>query len=242
MQRQLAVIATLVITMVDSHEANGQNADRPAVTVTSFEYGTVAFQINSEPSTRGHLARFGVHDGAAFAAALGAGASDLVVEQLVQSDRFRVFERKQLGAVREEQRLAAGTDDGIARARYVITGSVTRLGLNNKRIGGIGTAIASRALIGRVVGIDTKQSTTTVHLTARVVDTRTGEIVGSFTGEGKSNKRWSAAVLGILPGGLGGARVSDTDFRETAVGEASARAAAAIAEQVVALRATRLRS
>jgi len=34
---------------------------------------------------------------------------------------------------------------------------------------------------------------------------------------------------------------SDRNFRETAIGEATARAAAAIADQVVALRATTLR-
>ena len=246
MSRQLVITATLAAltaatAATAAPELRAQTGDRPAVTVTPFEYATIASQISAEPGTRGHLARYGFHDGAAFAGALGAGASDLVVQQLVESQRFRVLERKQLEAIRREQGLDANEADGIARARYVISGSVTRLGLNNRQIGGIAT-VASSALLGRVVGVDTKQSTTTVHLTARVVDTRTGEIIGSFTGEGKSNKRWSAAVLGIMSGGLGAGRVADTDFRETAIGEATTRAAAAIAEQVIALRATRLRS
>ena len=239
MPRQL-VAALATLAFITGAELRAQS-DRPALTVTTFEYGTVASQISAEPATRGHLARYGVQDAAAFAAALGAGASDLVVQQLVESQRFRVFERKQLEAVRREQALEADDADGIARARYVISGSVTRLGLNDKRVGGI-ASVASSAVLGRVVGIDAKQSTTTVHLTARVIDTRTGEIIGSFTGEGRSNKRWSAAVLSIMSGGFGAGRVADTDFRETAIGEATTRAAAAIAEQVIALRATRLRS
>lgn len=74
-----------------------------------------------------------------------------------------------------------------------------------------------------------------------MVDTRTGEIIGSFTGEGISNKRWDVKLFGIGPGGFGGAKSVDSNFRETAIGEATTRAAAAIANRVVALRATRLR-
>ena len=240
MHRQLVAIITIGIAAASP--IHTQSPERPAVTVTPFDYGTIASQINADPSTRGHLSRYGIQDAAAFAAALGAGASDLVVEQLVQSDRFRVFERRQLDALTREQTLEASSQDRLARARYVITGSVTRLGVGGKQIAGVGSAIAATAFLGRIIGVDTKQSTTTVHLTARVVDTRTGEIIGSFTGEGKSNRRWSVGVFGLMRGGVGAGRVADTDFRETAVGEATTRAAAAIAEQVIALRATRLRS
>jgi curli biogenesis system outer membrane secretion channel CsgG len=208
--------------------------------VTAFEYGTIASQINGDDRTRRRLERIGVRDGTAFAEALGAGAADLIVEKLVESERFRVFERKQLDAVRREQQLANDRHDAIARARYVVTGSVSRLGLNEKEVGGIASGIATAALFGRLAAIGAKHSSTTIHLTARVVDTRTGEIIGSFTGEGVSNKRWGVTVFGLGPGGFGGAKVLDSNFRETAIGEAATRAAAAIADKVVALRATRL--
>jgi curli biogenesis system outer membrane secretion channel CsgG len=208
--------------------------------VTAFEYGTVASQLNGDDQTRRRLERIGVRDGTAFAEALGTGAADLIVEKLVESERFRVFERKQLDAVRREQQLDADRSDAVARARYVVTGSVSRLGLNEKDVGGIAGGVATRMLFGRLAAIGAKQSSTTVHLTARVVDTRTGEIIGSFTGEGVSNKRWGVTLFGLGPGGFGGGRVQDTNFRETAIGEAAARAAAAIADRVVALRATRL--
>jgi curli biogenesis system outer membrane secretion channel CsgG len=216
-------------------------AERPSITVTAFEYGTVASQINGDDRTRRRLERIGVRDGAAFAVALGAGAADLIVEKLVESERFRVFERKQIDAVRREQQLEEDEGNGVARARYIVTGSVSRLGLNEKDVGGIVGGIASGALLGRLAAIGVRHSSTTIHLTARVVDTRTGEIIGSFTGEGVSNKRWDVKLLGVGPGGFGGAKAVDSNFRETAIGEAATRAAAAIADRVVALRATRLR-
>jgi len=236
----LGIAAALFALPFAGGSAQVPFGDRPSITVTGFEYATVASQLTGDDRTRRRMEHIGVRDGAALAEALGMGAADLVVERLVASDRFRVFERKQLDAVKREQQLSADGDDEIARARYIVTGSVTRLGLNNKELGGIGGALGMGAL-GRIGAIGAKSSSTTVHLTARVVDSRTGEIIGSFTGEGVSNKRWDVKAFGLGPGGFGGAKVLDSNFRETAVGEAATRAAAAIADQVVALRATRLR-
>jgi curli biogenesis system outer membrane secretion channel CsgG len=221
-------------------EAQTPSSERPSVTVTAFEYGTVASQISGDQRTRARLERSGVRDANAFAEALGSGAADLIVEKLVESDRFRVFERKQLEAVRREQELDGNPGDDLARARYIVTGSVTRLGLNDKNVGGVAGSLAASALFGHIVAISAKHSSTTVQLTARVVDTRTGEIIGSFTGEGVSKKRWGVTAFGLGPGGFGGGKVGDANFKETAVGEATTRAAAAIVDRVVALRATRL--
>jgi curli biogenesis system outer membrane secretion channel CsgG len=113
--------------------------------------------------------------------------------------------------------------------------------VNEKDVGGVAGGAAAGALFGRLAVIGAKHSSTTIHLTARVVDTRTGEIIGSFTGEGVSNKRWGVSAFGLGSGGFGGARIVDSNFKETAIGEAATRAAAAIADRVVALRATRLR-
>jgi len=216
-------------------------SQRPSITVSAFDFGTVASQINGDDRTRRRLEHIGVRDGTAFAEALGNGAADLIVEKLIESERFRVFERKQLDAVRREQQLDGDGEDAIARARYIVTGSISRLGLNDKDFGGIAGGLATRAILGGIAAVGANSSSTTVHLTARVVDTRTGEIIGSFTGEGVSNKRWGVTAFGLGPGGFGGARVRDKNFKETAIGEATTRAAAAIVDRVVALRATRLR-
>jgi curli biogenesis system outer membrane secretion channel CsgG len=245
MRRHILFRLTVVLLAIPSTRGRTQaprapRSELPSITVTAFEYGAVASQLSGDARARGRLERIGVRDGSAFAEALGTGAADLIVEKLVESERFRVFERKQLDAVKREQQLDAEGQDAIARARYVVTGSVTRLGLNEKDVGGVAGGLATRLLFGHFAAIGAKQSSTTVHLTARVVDTRTGEIIGSFTGEGVSNKRWGVTVFGLGPGGFGGGRVQDSNFKETAIGEAATRAAAAIADRVVALRATRL--
>jgi curli biogenesis system outer membrane secretion channel CsgG len=244
MQSQSAPLLAAALFALSVTEASAQTplSDRPAIAVTAFDYGAVASQLNGDDRTRRRMERVGVRDASAFAEALGIGAADLVVEKLVASERFRVFERKQLDAVRTEQQLAADESDAIARARYIVTGSVSRIGLNDKDLGGIVGGFAKGALLGGLAGVGAKHSSTTVHLTARVVDTRTGEIIGSFTGEGVSKKRWGVTVFGIGRGALGGGKVADANFRETAIGEATTRAAASLVEQVIALRATRLRS
>jgi curli biogenesis system outer membrane secretion channel CsgG len=215
-------------------------SQRPSITVAVFEFGTVSPRIHGDHGRGSRRRDESDYQGSAFAEAIGTGAADLIVEKLVESERFRVFERKQLEAVTREQRLD-DEEDSLARARYIVTGSVSHLGTNDKNVGGLLTGFASGMLFRGLGAIRTNQSSTTVHLTARVVDTRTGEIIGSFTGEGESKKRWGVDVLGAGRGGLGATTVSDRNFRETAIGEATARAAAAIAEGVVALRATRLR-
>jgi curli biogenesis system outer membrane secretion channel CsgG len=238
---RLLVVFLAVAMSAAAAPAQAPMSQRPALTVAAFEFGTVATQINSDPRTRRRMEHAGVHDGNAFAEALGTGVVDLVVEKLIESQRFRVFERRQLEAVRREQQLDGGADDMIARARYLVTGSISRLGLNDKEIGGLAAGLGSAALFGRMVGLGMKHSSTSLHLTVRVVDTRTGEIIGSFTGEGHSSKRWGVTAFGLVPGGAGGARILDANFRETAIGEAATRAAAAVVDSVVALRATRLR-
>jgi curli biogenesis system outer membrane secretion channel CsgG len=211
-------------------------AERPTITVAAFEYGSAASHFHDDPGRR-RMERHGVHDGAGLVAALGTGATALIVEKLVESQRFRVYERAEVDGVRRERALESNSDDALPRARYILAGSVSRLGMNDKSVGGAG---AGRAL-GRLAALAVRTSSTTVHLTARVVDTRTGEIIGSFTGVGESKKRWGVTAIGMAPGGIGGGRVVDSNFRETAIGEATTRAASAIVEQVIALRATRLR-
>src|SRR5687768_14982211 len=66
---------------------------RPSITVSAFEHGTVATQIANDRNTRRRLERMGIRD-ASFAEALGVGAADLIIEELVRTGAFRVLERK----------------------------------------------------------------------------------------------------------------------------------------------------
>jgi curli biogenesis system outer membrane secretion channel CsgG len=237
MRRHVVLCLTAILLAGQRVSAQPPLSERPTITVTAFDYGSVATHVNDDSRTRRGLEHAGVRNPLLFAEALGAGAADLIVEKLVESERFRVFERKRLDEVHREQQLRNGADS-VESARYVITGSISRFGFNDKDVGGVAGGRGTCLLFGL---INTKVSSTTIHLTARVVETRTGEIIGSFTAEGTSDKRWGFMGGTLGSGGLGGVNIADRNFRETAVGEATARAAAAVAEQVVALRATRLR-
>ena len=239
--RLLAVLAvaaaaiTAPMTPVQAQLA----ADRPTITVTDFEYGTVAAQIAHDRRTRRQLERMGIRDGQAFAAAMGVGAADLIVEKLLETGGFRVLERKQLAAVTQEQQIgdgAAAVTEGPARvmpARYIVSGSVTRIGFEERHLGGTAGRIASIGLYG----LGAKKNTTEVFLTARVIDTETGEIVASFTGEGLSTKGWGLTVFGIGGWGLAGATGGSRNIRESAIGEATERAAQQIADRILQTRA-----
>ncbi|MBA3580236.1 MAG: hypothetical protein H0W42_09655, partial [Gemmatimonadaceae bacterium] len=210
----------------------------PSITIGAFEYGTVAAQIATDKATRRRLEKMGIRDGANFAEALGIGAADLIIEELMKTGSFRVLERRQLDAIRQEQSIqpdsiTSASPTRVARARYIISGSVTRLGFEEKHLGGIAGRLASAAVL---YGVGGKKNSTFVNLTARVIDAETGEIVASFTGEGKSSRGWGVTLFGMGGWGLGGGKVGTDNVRETAIGEATAEAAASIAERIGQLR------
>lgn len=219
---------------VASHSAPFQPAGRHTIAVMNFEYGAVSQQIAGDRGTRKRLEKMGIRDADAFASALGTGAADMIVEQLLASAAFRVLERKQLAAVEYEQSLradAAGAAPRTSRtaARYIVTGSVTRVGFEEKKLGGAAGSLASFALYG----LGAKKSRTEVHLTARVVDTETGDIVASFTGEGDSGKGWELTVFGIGSGSFGGFEAGSSNIRETAIGEAMEGAVMQVVRRIV---------
>jgi curli biogenesis system outer membrane secretion channel CsgG len=215
-------------------------AGRPTITVGAFEYGTVAAQIAGDRATRRRLEKMGMRDAANFAEALGVGAADLVIEELMKTGAFRVLERRQLDAIRQEQSIqpdsiTSASPTRVTRARYIVSGSVTRLGFEEKHLGGLAGRLASSTVL---YGLGGKKNNTYVNLTARVIDTETGEIIASFTGEGKSSKGWGVTFFGMGGWGLGGGKVGTDNVRESAIGEATAEAAASIAERVGQLRSS----
>lgn len=238
--RSLLAALMLAPAALVAQDAPQIAAARPSITVSAFEYGTVAAQIASDKGTRKRLEKMGIRDGANFAEALGLGATDLIVEELVKSGAFRVLERRQLDAIRQEQSImpdsiTSASPTRVARARYIVSGSLTRLGFEEKHLGGMAGRLASAVVL---YGLGAKKNTTQVNLTARIIDTETGEIVASFTGQGISTKGWGLTVFGMGGWGLGGAKMGTQNIRESAIGEATAKAAASIAERIGQLRAT----
>ena len=191
-------------------QAQSKKADRPKVAVMDFDYGT----LNNW---------WGQYD-------IGKGMADQVVDALVNDGNFRVIERKKLDTVLAEQDFAASdrADPSAAKMakigkvlgiRYIITGSITKFSTEKKNVGG--------TLKGFGLGVGKAKSE--VNLTARLVDTTTGEILVSAKGHGESNKG------GGLAFGHGGTSfdMGSSEFRQSALGDAQEAACNDIVKQFV---------
>jgi curli biogenesis system outer membrane secretion channel CsgG len=105
--------------------------------------------------------------------------------------------------------------------RYLIYGSVTKFGTekSGKSVGG--GAIGGKFGLGKV---GTSSGKANVAITARMIDTTTGEIMVTAKGDGTSKR--SGLLLGGAGGGggkaAGGAlNFSSSDFKDTIIGEAT---------------------
>jgi len=160
---------------------------------------------------------------------IGKGISDLLVDELLNEGQLRLLERKQIQAVLGEQNLAnsnradvsasqAARMGKVLGAKMLVTGSVTKFGSEEKKVGGAAGGFASGML-----GAGAKNTTATVALTVRVIDASTSEILASVKGEGKSNRR--GLLLGGIAGGkFAGINMGSKDFKETILGEATEKA------------------
>lgn len=175
---------------------------------------------------------------------VGAGVADLLVERLVAAGGFHVLDRRWLDEHRRVLPAAAdsstpdsaavvGSRRGRAAAwpRYAIEGSVTRFGVEeDNALGGLGT-------LARLGGFGVRRPKTTVTLVARVVDERTGEVIATARGEGRSRRGAGVTLGGIVNGGGGLVSFGSKSFRESALGQATDRAVDGLARQLVERRA-----
>jgi curli biogenesis system outer membrane secretion channel CsgG len=166
--------------------------------------------------------------------AIGIGVADLLVARLLEVPGIRVVERHRLDFLMGEQRLAKDdttvrdTTVNVLRARYIITGSVTRFSTEERRgLGGLGGRFGLGAL-------GFKRPKTQVALTARIIDAVTGEIIASMTGAGISTKGGSILIGGIGGGIGGGVTLGSSEFRASALGQATERAIDALVRDIVA--------
>lgn len=179
---------------------------------------------------------------------IGKGVADLVVDELVNDGSYRVIERKRLDAILAEQNFSnsdRADPSGAAVAKigkalgvkYLIVGSITKFGTENRNIGAGGGGFGRGKFgLGRV---GTSKGKATVAITLRMIDASTGEIMASAKGEAESAR--SGLLLGGGAGGGGGGGMGDvsmgsSDFRETILGEATEKAVAEVATKLVAAR------
>jgi curli biogenesis system outer membrane secretion channel CsgG len=208
-----ALLAAVLVGVMGSAGSAEAQSTRPTIAVLDFDYGTVDRWWSGNWD-------------------IGKGIADMIVDELVNDGTFRVIERKRLDAILAEQNFSnsdradpsAASVAKIGQAlgvKYLVVGSITKFGTENKKLGvGGGGFGGGRFGLGKV---GTSKGKATVALTARIVDTTTGEILVSKKGEGESKR--SGLLLGGGGGGgggaLGGIEMSSSDFRETVLGEAT---------------------
>lgn len=162
----------------------------------------------------------------------GAQVDSVVSEMLTTALRrsgWRVLERQDLDAILREQQLArsgqvdpaTAVETGrLVGAEYILLAKATEFGVRDERYGGIfGLSplggLQVRRLSGRVV------------LDVRVTDVRTGEVLGSATGEGRIDNYGGTLVGGSWVGGsidLGGVDIRSREWSESLLGRASRKA------------------
>ena len=198
--RFVSVAAGVVSLIALTAGAAAAQSKRPTVAVLDLDYGTVQrwWEGNWD---------------------IGKGVADMIVDGLVDDGSYRVIERKRLDAILAEQNFSnsdradpsAASVAKLGKAlgvKYLIVGSITKFGTENKdiKVGGGGWGGAGFGL-GKV---GTSKGKATVGITARMVDTTTGEIMASAKGEGTSKR--SGLLLGGGGGGWGGAGLGDVQI------------------------------
>jgi curli biogenesis system outer membrane secretion channel CsgG len=201
---------------------------RPTVAVLNFEYGTVQKWWSGNQD-------------------IGEGIADMIVDELVNDGAYRMIERKRLDAILAEQNFSnseradpsAKTLAQIGKAlgvKYLIVGSITKFGTeqSSKSFGGGGYGSAFG-----LGSVGTSKGKANVAITARMIDTSTGEIMASAKGEGTSKR--SGFLLGGAGGGGGGGggghiAFGASDFRDTILGEATEAAVKATSLKLVAAK------
>ncbi len=190
-------------------------SEKPTIMVMGFESGTVTAQVRDKRGLGAVLMGMGRRgDGENYdPSQLGVGIADMLIEKLLATGQFRLLERN--------------TTEPGKGAQFIVSGSVTKFGFEERTFGGIAGAVATMGLLSY------KQHKTEVALTARLINAATGEIVASMTGQGVSKKGGGLRIAGIGSGGFGGADVSSSNFRNTAIGQATERAVSHLAEKIV---------
>ena len=224
----LCAVAVALLSVVCTSSAQAQ-ASRPTVAILNFDYGTIEHWWGGNQD-------------------IGQGISDLLVDELVNDGSYRVIERKRLDAILAEQNFAqteradpsAKTLAAVGKmlgVKYMIVGSVTKFGTekSNKSFGAGG--FGSKYGIGEM---GTSKGKANVAISARMIDTTTGEILAVAKGDGISKR--TGLLLGGGAGGGGGAgagriEFGASEFRDTILGEATEMAVKATAEKLVAAKA-----
>jgi curli biogenesis system outer membrane secretion channel CsgG len=199
------------------------------VAVMNFDYGTVR---------SGVAAIFGTDQD------VGKGISDLLVQRLVTDGKYSVIERTALDKILGEQNFSnSDRADSTTAAKIgrilgvdaIIIGTITQFGRDDQHTnvgaGGFG-GYGSKLGLG---GVSTHKAKAVVGVTARLINTSTGEIMAAVTGTGESTRSGTALIGAGAGGGSGGGAGLDmgsSNFSQTILGEAVGKAVTDTATQL----------
>lgn len=204
-----------------------QQERKRRVAVINFDYGTVQSYVSSIFNQNVDI---------------GKGVADLLVEKLVTSGVYQVYERKALEKILAEQNLSnSDRADPATAARIgqligvdaIVMGSITRFGRDDKttEVGAIGRVTGRYG----ISGVGKKQSKAVVTLSARIVNVDTAEVAVAASGNGEST-RSGTALMGSGGGqsssGGGYADMTSRNFAGTLIGEAVVKATEEVAKQL----------
>lgn len=155
----------------------------------------------------------------------GEGMADMLVTDLVQSERYIVLERSEINAVLDEQNLGTSgvvTAESAARvgemlgAEIVVFGAITEFGYKERSTGGR----------TRRLGLGVKSTTAVVATDVRMVNATTGEIVAAESVRKSESKRGLSVDTEKIDFG------SQSEFDESLVGEATREAIGDIVKMI----------
>jgi curli biogenesis system outer membrane secretion channel CsgG len=215
-------VAGIAMILTCAVPVAAQAPKRTRIAVMSFDFGTITNKW------------WGDQD-------IGKGVADQVVDYLVNDGTVSVIERSKIDTVLAEQDFAH-TDRAAPSAaessklgkvlgvRYIVAGSITKFGSETKNYG----AGAMGAAFGPIGMLGLKKAKTEVELTARLIDTTTGEIVVSAQGHGLSKKGGGVTVAAAQGMGGGAAATGSHGAENLALSEAQEMATAEVVRALLA--------
>jgi curli biogenesis system outer membrane secretion channel CsgG len=164
---------------------------------------------------------------------VGAGLADVLIKELLKNAAYSLVERTAIDAVLKEQNFSnssrADPKSAAAIGRLlgvdaIIIGSVNQFAVEESAVA-VGSGTLGRVTRGVIGGGKRVNTKATVAMTARMVDTTTGEILTAVSGSGESSKS-SVGASGYASGALD---MTSSSFQSTMLGEAVNRAAQLVA-------------
>lgn len=217
-----ALLMTLSLMAVSFCQLPVHADAKRRIAVMPFEYGAVTSQV-------------GTYD-------VGKGVTELMINKLVNDGTFRVVDRQMLDQILKEQNLSvsdrADPNTAIKIGKLLacdamVVGTVTHFGFETKSTNIGGAASYASGYIPYVGGLPfgglgSKKSKVRVSISARVIDTATGEILGVSEGQGMSAR--GGTSLGLVD-------FDSSGFASSIAGEATHQAVEQLAAGVSGLAA-----